>query len=84
MESLLLIPVWGLVLDWTADILTVKTGMAPKNFKTGPQPSFPIILLSPLPLVNELERSFKCSRTLNKVTFEKSKPKGDPKEVQKV
>jgi hypothetical protein len=58
---------------WTANILTVKIGISPKNyfFYTGPQPPFPINLLS---LVGDLEGRLKHLRTLIKVGFEKSMP----------
>ena len=53
---LLLIHAWCLPLNWTVGILTTKSGVSPKNYyKIGPQPPFPINLLSLLPLVSGLE-----------------------------
>jgi hypothetical protein len=39
---------------------------------TGPQPSFSINLLSPLPLVGGLEKRLWCFITLSKIGFEKN------------
>jgi len=68
-------PVWWLLLDWTAGIWTMKSGIIPKelllNRSTTPSP---INLPFPLPLVRGLERRLTCSRTLNEVDLDKFKP----------
>ena len=62
-------------LDWSSGVLTMKSGITPKelllNRFTSP---FLINLLFPLPLVSRLERKLTYFRILNKVGFEKSKP----------
>ena len=69
-KLLLLIPV-----NWTAGILTMKIGIAPRQFlNRSTSPFCPTNLSFPLPLVGGgLERRLKHLRTLIKVGFEKSK-----------
>ena len=58
------------ILDWTADILTIKTGVVPKELLlTGPHLLCSISHLSLLLLVGGLEGRLKCLRTLIKVGF---------------
>lgn len=77
-EALLLILVCCLLLDWTANILKRKCGIPLKNyFQTGLQSPFPINFLLYLPMFNRLEGRLNCSRNLNKVGLENSKPAGD-------
>ena len=74
-KLLLLIHVCCLLLDWTADILTTKLGIAPKQLLLN-RSTTPLVLLTIfLPtLVGGLEGRLKHLRTLNKIGFEKSKP----------
>ena len=59
-KMLLLIHSCYFLLNWTAGTLTIKSGITPNNYySTGPQPCFPINILSPLPLVSVLEGRLK-------------------------
>lgn len=69
-QVLLLIYVWCLLLDWTAQGTTSKQVH---------NPPFPINLLSLLPLVGELKGRLRYLRTLIKVGFGKSKPTNNGK-----
>lgn len=61
------------ILDWTTDILTMKTGIVSKELlPTGPHPPCPINHLSLLPLVGRLEEGDEEFK--NEVGFKTPKP----------